>query len=369
MIVPQPREDETQQRRIAALTTAGIVVVAAITIAFVAVPDYTTTQDQYRQLDPARLAELRPEPETEPEQESNEESETEEEDNPEEAVEDAEPQNAPERVDLSEFSSEGLDVDLSPNETANQQRTESAESDVSGGNTTLRVERENVGDIGGIETFDDPSESAVPRGRGNQMTTGSGESGIAVAEGSGSGAGASEGEGFGDGSEMIGGSEGRAGNISGSSVEVSLKNLDEFGGDYQNLDIRKLIQWMKNNPAELPIGVKQHVGYEPHHLSSALPIETSDGTQYELYLMCKESLYEIHIVLAQGQQARYLVDRSFKKQSRKFRVGTVRRGEDGTITGVESRAEPLGEESDRFYQIFLSWWNGVKDSVEPQTAE
>lgn len=361
MIVPESRNDEPRRRRLAALATGGVLVITTFVIGFVSVPDFTAQQNTYRKLNPARLAQLRPQPKPKPKKQTDQQSETNEQENPEEAVEDANPQKAPERVDMSEVSSQGLDVDLSPSETPSRNRSRSTDSKASGGNTSVRVQRQDVGKIGGVETFDDPNQSTVPRGRSNRAESGSEGTGIAVAEGAGSGSGTSTGQGFGDGGEVVGGSQGRAGNMSGTSVEVSLKDLDDFGSNYQNIEVKKLIQWMKEHPAKLPPGVKRHVGYQPNHLSSAVPIEVGN-TKYELYLMCKESLYEIHIVLVRNQVARYVVDRSFQRQSRKFRTGTVRRT-DGQINGIQSEAEPLGKQSKEFYQKFLSWWEEAKKDI------
>ena len=350
----------------AGLATGAVVVLAALVIGFISVPDFTMRQNTYRKLNPARLAQLRPEPEPEPQKQTNEGSESNEQENPEEAVEDANPQKAPERVDMSEFSSQGLDVDLSPSETPSRNRSRSTDANASGGNTSVRVERKDIGKIGGVETFDDPSQSTVPRGRSNRMESGSGGTGIAVAKGSGSGSGTSTGQGFGDGGEVVGGSQGRAGNMSGTSVEVSLKALEDFGSNYQNLELKKLIQWMKEHPAELPPGVRGLVGYQPNHLSSAVPIEVG-GVSYELYLMCKESLYEVHVVLVRNDEASYLVDRSFERQSRKFRTGTVNRS-NGQIQGINSSGQSLGKQSKEFYQKFLSWWEEAKKDVEDQPS-
>lgn len=363
MIVPRPRSDQKQQRRVAMFSTAGIVALAGLVLALVSVPEFTNQRTLYREIDPARLASIRPEPEpeTKPEETPQEESDTNEQDTPEEAVEEATPQQAPERVDLSEFSSQGLDVDLSPSTTPNRTRS-TEEASASGGNTSLQVEREDLGEIGGMETFNDPNAQATPRGRANRLTTGRDASGIAVNEGTGSGSGTNSGAGFSGGGDVVGGSEGRAGNAAGTSIEVALKDISAFGDNYQNFEIDKLIAWMKQHPGELPPGVRRHVRYQPQHLSSAVPIEIG-GTEYDLYLMCKESLYEVHIVLVEGQDTRYLVDRSFQKQSRMFRVGTARRDE-GTIVGVQSESRPLGERSEQFYQIFLSWWDQAQEDVE-----
>jgi len=362
MISPEPREDESEQRRVAMLATTGVVVLAALFVAFVSVPDFTSPQEEFRKLDPQRFADLQMDPDPEPqESESESESESEEKENPEEAKEEAELQKAPERVEAPDLSTDGINANPSPNQTP-QQSQDPSSSESSGGNSSVEVEREEVGEVGGAETFDGPSETALPSGDNGQATSGSDDSGIAIAEGSGSGQGSSTGDDLGGGGgEVAAGNEGQAGGEGGTSVEVSLKDVDQE--DYGNLEVNKLIKWMKQHPAPLPGGVEQFVGYEENHLSSKLrPIEVEDET-YELYLMCKESLKEVHVVLVQDQRAQYLVDRSFQKQSRKFRAGPVQRS-DGKIVAVQSQGKPRGDEADRFYGVFLSWWEDAKKDVK-----
>ena len=142
-----------------------------------------------------------------------------------------------------------------------------------------------------------------------------------------------------------------------NSDNVSIKRLDlaAFGSDYKSLEIREIIDWMKQNPSELPKGIRQLVRFRPAFLSSVTSFNM-DGTDYELYLMCKESLFEVHIVLVDEEEAIYLVDRSFQKLSTYLRKGKVRRTEDQNIVAVRSNMAS-STSSDEFYSLFLSWWD------------
>jgi hypothetical protein len=362
MITPEPRDDGSKQRRVAILATSGVVTLLGLLVAVVSVPDFTSPQEQFRKLDPQRFADFRVEPEPQPQEEDAEdESDSSEEENPKEAQENAEPQRTPERIEAPELSTDGAETSSVLNQTPQQSQDQgpsSAES--SGGNSSIEVERENVGEVGGAETFDGPTETALPSGDNNQATSGADETGIAIAEGDGAGQGSSTGDDLGGQGAEVAAGGGTAGGEGGASVEVSLKDVD--AEDYGNLEVNKLIKWMRQNPASLPTGIRQLVDYEENHLSSKLrPIEV-EGQTYELYLMCKESLKEVHIVLVQDQRAQYLVDRAFQKQSRKFRAGPVRRSS-GEIVGVETRGKPRGKEAENFYSIFLSWWKEAKKNV------
>lgn len=131
--------------------------------------------------------------------------------------------------------------------------------------------------------------------------------------------------------------------------------LNSFGRDYKDLDVRQIMDWMKSNPSELPKGIRQLVRFRPTFLSSVATF-TMEGKQYELYLMCKESLFEVHVVLVEQNEATYLVDRSFQKLSTYLRKGQVRRTQDNQIIAVRSNMAS-NDSSDEFYSLFLSWWD------------
>lgn len=367
MIIPESRSDDVERRRTASIVTGAIVFLFTVVLVAVSVPERENNREVFRKLNPARLVELRPEIESQEDQNQSSEEESEEKDTPERAEEDATPQQAPERVDLSEVdlaSSGALETDIN----ANQQPNQNEQTDVqdAGGNTRLNVEREEIGDMGGFDTFDDPSETPIPQGTQGDGTVGEGESGIAISRGEGTSVGTEDGADFGSGGEVVGGSEGQASDAAGTSVEVALKDISDFGDDYQSIEIDKLIQWMKQNPAELPPGIARLMKYQPAFLSSkVIPLEVEgEETSYELYLMCKEDLKELYVALVDGQQAKYLVDRSFMRESRMYRVGTARRDANGVVQRVRSQQQPIGPKSEQFYQVFLSWWDNVKEEVE-----
>ena len=120
---------------------------------------------------------------------------------------------------------------------------------------------------------------------------------------------------------------------------------------------------MKANPGELPVGVRKLVRHRDNFLTSATTFEL-DGRRYELYLMCKEKLYEVHIVLVDVDEATYLIDRSFQKLSTYLREGRVGRSSADIITAINSRRSAASDERSReFYSLFLSWWEIAKQDV------
>ena len=159
---------------------------------------------------------------------------------------------------------------------------------------------------------------------------------------------------------MVGENTRRAATAAEADFNVERLSLDSFGNDYKNLEVQELIDWMKANPGELPVGVRKLVRHRDQFLTSATSFAL-DGTTYDLFLMCKEGLYEIHIVLVENNEATYLIDRSFQKLSTYLREGQVARSSGDVITAVNSRRTAASDErSKEFYSLFLSWWEIAK---------
>jgi hypothetical protein len=151
---------------------------------------------------------------------------------------------------------------------------------------------------------------------------------------------------------------GRANGAEASEVEISEFSSESFDGS----EADRLALWMRTHPAELPIGVRVHVNYEPTFLTSTA-LFASEGRNWELFLMFNESLRELHLVLVDGDRSVYLIDRGFLEQSRSLREGTVRRTR-GEIIAVDSRSGAASSDRARdFYNVFLSWWEVAKVDV------
>ena len=146
----------------------------------------------------------------------------------------------------------------------------------------------------------------------------------------------------------------RAAVADGGELRIGTQDAETF--DESAAD--RLGRWMRANPAELPVGVRVHMNYEPSFLTAATVFH-SDERSFELFLMYNESLREVHVVLVEGNRSVYLIDRGFQEQSRSLREGTVRRS-GGSIVAVDSRSGAASSaRSQEFYDVFLSWWTAV----------
>lgn len=131
----------------------------------------------------------------------------------------------------------------------------------------------------------------------------------------------------------------------------------------QTTEAKKIIEWMRLTRSELPPGIQRHVDYQPGNLSASATLEQANET-WELYLMARMPSEELHIVIVRGDASYYIVDPSFKREGRRFRLGVIRRS-GGEITGItsEERAASSAEVS-LHYEVFLAWWDKLRLTLE-----
>ena len=149
----------------------------------------------------------------------------------------------------------------------------------------------------------------------------------------------------------------RAPAVSARSVEQqTVSAREKTSSQTPPVAIDEILEWMRISPAELPPGIKRHVEHQPGNLTSTARLE-HDGEIWEVYLMVRVSLRELHIVVVRGDETWYLIDRSFERQGRSFRTGYARR-DGATITGVVSEEQPAASrQAEEFYKVFLAWWD------------
>ncbi|MDE2833837.1 MAG: hypothetical protein OXM02_04880 [Bacteroidota bacterium] len=124
----------------------------------------------------------------------------------------------------------------------------------------------------------------------------------------------------------------------------------------QPVAMREITRWMRLQPSELPPGIRRHVEFQPENLT-ATAAWVDHGEVYEIYMLVRVPLRELHVVIVHGDETWYLIDRSFERQGRSFRAGYARRA-GGVITGVVSEERAAASrEAAAFYNIFLTWWD------------
>ena len=128
-------------------------------------------------------------------------------------------------------------------------------------------------------------------------------------------------------------------------------------------EAKKIIQWIRVTESDLPPGIKHHVGYQPGNLSATALLEY-EGEPWEIYLMARMPSEELHVVIVRGNATYYVVDPSFKRDGRRFRVGVARRS-GGQITGITSEERAASSsEATAHYDVFLAWWDKLRLTLQ-----
>ena len=128
-------------------------------------------------------------------------------------------------------------------------------------------------------------------------------------------------------------------------------------------EAKKIIQWIRVTESDLPLGIKRHVGYQSGNLSATALLEY-EGEPWEIYLMARMPSEELHVVIVRGHATYYVVDPSFKRDGRRFRVGVARRS-GGQITGITSEERAASSsEATVHYDVFLAWWDKLRLTLQ-----
>ncbi len=125
----------------------------------------------------------------------------------------------------------------------------------------------------------------------------------------------------------------------------------------------EILRWMRLSESDLPPGIKRHIGYQQGNLSATSLLEYEDEI-WEIYLMARMPSEELHVVIVRGSATYYVVDPSFKRDGRRFRMGVARR-RDGQITGITSEERAASSrEAAVHYDIFLAWWDELRLTLQ-----
>ena len=145
------------------------------------------------------------------------------------------------------------------------------------------------------------------------------------------------------------------------SAEPEIERSVQAAADSTVLEVGAIMEWMRLNASALPPGIRRHVGQRRGDLTARAAI-VHEGASFEVFLLARVPVREIHVVLVRGEETHYLIDRSFQREGRSFRTGYARRSS-GAIQGVVSEEKPASSrEASRFYRVFLAWWD--KEELE-----
>ncbi len=128
-------------------------------------------------------------------------------------------------------------------------------------------------------------------------------------------------------------------------------------------EARAIIQWMRITESELPSGIKRHIDYQPGNLSSVTHLEY-EGDLWEIYLMARMPSEELHVVIVKGNLTYYVVDPSFKREGRRFRVGIARRSGNEIIGITSEERAASSTDAVLHYDVFLAWWDKMQLTLQ-----
>jgi|Deesub1362B_J571_1020462.scaffolds.fasta_scaffold00533_9 hypothetical protein len=156
--------------------------------------------------------------------------------------------------------------------------------------------------------------------------------------------------------------------------EISLIDISKLGKNYSDFSpiFKALVEWIKKHPKPHPpaiMSLTRQSEREKDALRSVVQFH-SGNRSFTLFLKVIESLYEVHIVLVEGNRLTYLIDSGFKKRSHYLRVGTATYADSSMtkLVACNTSQEKLSDQRTKeFYQIFLSWWNSVKEEVKHES--
>lgn len=347
---------------ISAALTLVVGVAGYVLLVYMNAPDQRSTREIYREISISNVMDIpsfEPEiEELEPPAEETRAGETQPETR---APTPPTPRETPRRIDLNQSLSN--QAEPAPDERRLRSRNNSNENEEQE-RTSLELEQNDRGIQGGFRTLRDGSSSLRSGDTRIRGSDGEDNSGLKIRSGPGS-------DNSGNRADFSGGSEfqgdvGRTDETDGAP-NVGLQQLQAIGNNDSSLDdiLAGLLEWMKNNPTDLPRAVQRLMAegrWDPEFLTSRVSI-TVDEIEYDILLMLKEELYEVHILLVESNQATYLIDRNFQKESNSLRVGGVQQHNGGIVT-VNSQMEAASNSKAKdFYQVFLSWWESVQEEV------
>ncbi len=141
------------------------------------------------------------------------------------------------------------------------------------------------------------------------------------------------------------------------AAQISLP-VGTGGGSDAAIDLHALIKWMKEHPGPIPKLVAHEMGHQRGDLSSAVTFRYN-GVQYTIFLSCNENELLLRVCLVEGNDFILLKDSGISEESHFLTIGDVVR-QGGKIQSLISSRKAPGDQANKFYSIFWSWWESVQ---------
>lgn len=131
--------------------------------------------------------------------------------------------------------------------------------------------------------------------------------------------------------------------------------FDETTLTAEDTRTQAIVEWVIQNPQEIPMVVRSHMDYvEGDHVTRAGI--TIAGETVDLFLLVRQGYAQLHVLLIQGADSYLFFDRGIRNEASRFRVGEVSHGGGEVLRIVSREREITSDEAQRFYNAFISWW-------------
>ncbi len=265
---------------------------------------------------------------------------------------------AVEKVDLSTLKNATFESLSKPAASLNKK---AMTKEAAGASAQTKIDLKNSAGsgLGGLKTLSGESSQKLKLPMTGRRG-GGGSSSTSLALGSGKNLESGSDRDYGGGTPSLGAPQTKQ--VGGGAAQVAMVDMSQLGNDLSNLSpiYHELVEWMKSHPAEFSEVVKRFMEKSPGDLTAIVNFRIG-GREFQMFLMCKEKLFEVRICLLEGNDSTYLIDRGLNEKSSFLRIGSVSRASSGEILAFGTvRQAASSQRTEQFYQIFLSWWESVK---------
>lgn len=117
----------------------------------------------------------------------------------------------------------------------------------------------------------------------------------------------------------------------------------------------QIIDWVRQNPTEIPPVIKRHMDYLAGDYVS-MASTTINGEPVDLFLLVRGGYSQLHVLMVSGENSYLFYDRGMQGEVSRFRVGRVSRTGAEVARIVSQEREITSFEAQQFYTAFLEWW-------------
>ncbi len=138
--------------------------------------------------------------------------------------------------------------------------------------------------------------------------------------------------------------------------------FDDSSLSTESEQTKEIVQWVIKHHIDIPSVVQRHMDFESGDRTSMDTIMV-DNQPIEIYIVVRSGYNQLHVLLIDGDQSYFYINRGSRDQASRFRVGQVSRQGDFLLSRIISQERRISsDESQMFYRIFSDWWNTASNN-------